>query len=60
LSEHLADGDRIYAMIAEGLLPTGDGALHMLFVGADGGFISNELPAASFLLALVRIRQTLQ
>jgi len=46
-------------MLAEGLLPRGDSTLPMLSVGANLGFFSHELPAASFPLALERIRQTL-
>jgi hypothetical protein len=46
-------------MIAESPQTTGDGTLLMLFMGADRGFFDNELPAASFLLALAWIRQTL-
>jgi hypothetical protein len=47
-------------MIAEAPPQTGDGTLLMLSVGANQGFFSHELPAASFILALDRIRQAPQ
>ena len=46
-------------MIAEVPQTTGDGTLLMLFMGTNRGFFNNELPAASLLLTLARIRQTL-
>ena len=46
-------------MIAEGPLSTGNGTLLMLFVCADRGLSSHQLPAASFILELERIRQAL-
>ena len=46
-------------MIAEAPPQTGDGTLLMLSAGANLGFFSHELPAASFILALERICQPL-
>jgi hypothetical protein len=46
-------------MIAEGLLPTAIDLCSCSSWALTGGFFSNGLPAASFLLALARIRQTL-
>jgi hypothetical protein len=56
LAEQIAGGDRIEAMITEGLLPAGDGASRMLFVGVDEALLQSGLPTASFILALERIR----
>jgi hypothetical protein len=46
-------------MIAEGRLPTTRAHRSYSSCALTGGFFSNGLPAASFLLALARIRQTL-
>jgi hypothetical protein len=46
-------------MIAEGPLPTTMAHRSCSSWALTGGFFSNGLPAASFLLAMARIRQTL-
>lgn len=51
------NSDLICALVEEDLLPTRNGTLLVLSVGADRGSFNNELPATSFLLALQRIRQ---
>src|ERR1035438_9688547 len=60
LSVHIDGGGRVDAMIAEGPLPATMADRSCSSWVLAGGFFSNGLPAASFLLALARIRQTLQ
>jgi len=58
-SVHIDGGDRVDAMIAEGPLPTAMAHRSCSSWALTGGFFSNGLSAASFLLPLARVGQTL-